>query len=387
MHCAMNTTRGIICSNGNGNDLGRSQEQMMRYIWRFENDPHPVWMSHSLRFIWILCEVCFCSTFLSFHLVDALFFSAAEASQKNGTAIEEMDGCVRFTKRHSNTSGIRNFVLWRLEWARTLNYGRHTQRWPVHSLTHTHTQPRTYCIAALPRFPIAPHGSCLPFRNWPSAESNICARMLQMPFRYDAMAMWNRKFVGGALFNNTFTHGDASKYSHRHRRERARAARSLPYWTCSRSVFRLLIPSSCTLRRNSIMNIHRVHCRQRWCPHIPHTSPCRTRHLKHKFSLFFSVFFFLFHLLYFVSFTSISTHSTHPFLNLLCHSFISSPFSRSLPFSPVFGLLLTALLPLVMCLKKILHKLKTCSTFLLSWSFLVNFIAGEMRRMANGNKN
>lgn len=66
----------------------------------------------------------------SFHFISSMhfFFSAAEASQKNGTAIEEMDGCVRFTKRHSNTSGIRNFVLWRLEWARTLNYGRHTQR-------------------------------------------------------------------------------------------------------------------------------------------------------------------------------------------------------------------------------------------------------------------
>lgn len=257
----------------------------------------------------------------------------------------------------------------------------------IHSHTHTHNHGH---IALPPcRDFLLRHMAhvCRFAIGHPLKASNICARMLQMPFRYDAMAMWNRKFVGGALFNNTFTHGDASKYSHRHRRERARAARSLPYWTCSRSVFRLLIPSSCTLRRNSIMNIHRVHCRQRWCPHIPHTSPCRTRHLKHKFSLFFSVFFFLFHLLYFVSFTSISTHSTHPFLNLLCHSFISSPFSRSLPFSPVFGLLLTALLPLVMCLKKILHKLKTCSTFLLSWSFLVNFIAGEMRRMANGNKN
>lgn len=119
-----------------------------------------------------------------------------------------------------------------------------------------------------------------------------------------------------------------------------------------------------------------------------HTRP-PAAHATSNTSLVYSFlfFFFLFHLLYFVSFTSISTHSTHPFLNLLCHSFISSPFSRSLPFSPVFGLLLTALLPLVMCLKKILHKLKTCSTFLLSWSFLVNFIAGEMRRMANGNKN
>lgn len=187
-------------------------------------------MSHSLRFIWILCEVCFCSTFLSFHLVDALFFFCC------GSKPEE---------RHCNRGNGWMRSLYKTaqqhQWhskfcAVALGMGAHAELWQTHTEmtrtfthTHTHTQPRTYCIAALPRFPIAPHGSCLPFRNWPSAESNICARMLQMPFRYDAMAMWNRKFVGGALFNNTFTHGDASKYSHRHRRERARAARSLPY--------------------------------------------------------------------------------------------------------------------------------------------------------------
>lgn len=149
MHCAMNTTRGIICSNGNGNGLGRSQEQMMRYIWRFENDPHPVWMSHSLRFIWILCEVCFCSTFLSFHLVDALFFFCC------GSKPEE---------RHCNRGNGWMRSLYKTaqqhQWhskfcAVALGMGAHAELWQTHTemtrtFTHTHTHTTTDILHCRP---------------------------------------------------------------------------------------------------------------------------------------------------------------------------------------------------------------------------------------------